>query len=61
MFGKNRALEMYHALRSYKRITSREVIDALYTEFIPWQELITQGFSRNPPLRKADKLRVIVM
>jgi acetyl-CoA carboxylase beta subunit/acetyl-CoA carboxylase alpha subunit len=45
MFGKNRALEMYHALRSYKRITSREVIDALYTEFIPWQELITQGFS----------------
>lgn len=44
MFGKNRALEMYQSLRSYKRITTREVVDALYTEFIPWQDLIPQGF-----------------
>jgi len=44
MFGKNRALEMYQSLRSYKRITTQEIIDALYTEFISWQDLTRQGF-----------------
>ena len=45
MFKKNRALEMYETLRSYKRITSKDVVDALYKEFIPWGNLRQEGFS----------------
>lgn len=45
MFGKNRALEMYHTLRLYKRITSKDITDMLYKEFVSWENLKEQGFS----------------
>ena len=42
---KNRALEIYHALHSYKRVTSRDIVQALYKDFIPWENLKQEGFS----------------
>ncbi|MEK7074182.1 MAG: hypothetical protein AAB968_00280 [Patescibacteria group bacterium] len=45
MFKKNRAVEMYHTLRSYRRIMSRDIVNALYKEFIPWGNLRQEGFS----------------
>ena len=39
MFEKKRALDIYRALHSYKRITSRDVVSTIYTNFIPWKEL----------------------
>ena len=39
MFGRKRALDIYQALHSYRRVSVRDIIPALYTDITLWKDL----------------------